>query len=115
MNPDNFYEILKYQDKGFIILKPYGNICHILDVFGESAAVIYLLNASKKLCKSHNWEALTIWCADNEIFKNEIVSTGFVPSEKYMKSIALISVNINAKENIAFNKTHFPTGVEEGY
>lgn len=111
-HPNNVYVTFNYHNS-YIVLKPYKDICHILDVQGEET--FYLLAVAQKLCKSHNWECLTIWCADNEVYHNEIVKAGFTPNEKYMKSITMIACNINSKENLVLDKCHIQTGVEEPY
>ena len=111
-HPNNAYMLFNYYDS-YIVLKPYGNICHILDVQGEDTS--HLLAVAEKLCKSHNWAAVTIWCADNEIYRNNIIKIGFTPNEKYMKSITMIAYNINSKKNLTLDKCHIQTGVEEPY
>jgi len=111
-HPDNAYFVFQH-NHSFIVLKPYKNICHVLDVQGpESATLLYV---AKKLCKTHNWEALTIWCADNEEYGLDIANVGFCPSEEYMKSIQMIAYNINAKENLKLEICHIQTGIEEQY
>lgn len=112
-HPDHAYVTLKCRKDSFIILKPYKNICHILDVQGTET--FSLLNVAKKLCKMHNWEALTIWCADNEMYRSDIIDAEFLPSEEYMKSVQMIAYNINAKENLKLDTCHLQTGIEEPY
>jgi len=95
-HPDRAYSVLTtYDDSGFIVLKPYGTKCHVLDVRGD---VPTLLEIAKKTCKFHNWQALTMWCAFNDPCKAAVTAAGFYPCTEFTPNIelhdSLISVNM---------------------
>lgn len=114
-HPENYYIALSHFSKSgltghnFIVLKPYGEICHILDVCGSPTE---LLQIACGLCKKHNWKALTIWCADNEIYKMNIEKVGFKKTEK---AVCVIAYNIRARNSLKLASCHIQNGVEEGY
>ena len=90
-----------------LVLKPYQNFCHILQL--EDANQLFI---AKKLCVNHQWDRLTIWYNDNDIFRHSILQDGFIPSGKVRKLIAL---NMNAKYDIELPNCHFNHGIEEAY
>jgi hypothetical protein len=112
-HPDRAYSVLTTQDdNGFIVLKPYGDKCHILELRGD---VPKLLEIAKKTCNFHNWRALTIWCAFNDPFKYAVNAAGFCLNTEFTPSIELIAVNICENEKLALAQCHWQTGVEEPY
>lgn len=114
-HPDHSYICLS-KDDSYIVLKPYGDSCHILDVQGNSANVVLLLAAAKSLAVRHNWKELTSWCSDNELLALEITSSGFRDGSERGLSVELMSVRITAKHELVIpGYVHFGQGVEEVY
>ena len=113
-NPDNHYITLRFRN-GFIVLKTYANVCHVLDISGKHSEVQRLLDVTKTLAFRHKWEEVTIWNAANEFHHNDIVSCGFVSGAKFASSVQLLAVNINAKAPLQLPATHFMMGGEEMY
>lgn len=113
-NPDNCYVTLRFRN-GYIVLKNYANVCHVLDVSGTFREVQHLLDVTKTLAFRHRWEEVTIWNATNEQHHDDIISCGFVSGAKFASSIQLLTVRINAKEPLNLSKTHFQMGGEEMY
>jgi GNAT superfamily N-acetyltransferase len=112
-HPDHHYICLSLGDS-FIVIKQYKSICHILELQGTEEGTSSLLCAARTLAFRHKWDELTIWCAQNEKYKNSIKSQGFKTHDSaYIKSVELLAVNINAKIPFAPNDVHFQTGVEE--
>lgn len=122
-HPDNHYICLELRhprhnaiSHSYVVMKPYGDSCHILDINGnEPVHTAELLEASKSLAYRHKWHELTMWHADNESNGLEPGLHGFVPETTRGSSITLIAVNINAKNPLAFDRCHFQMGVEEIY
>ncbi len=110
-HPDNQYICLAHQNS-YIVLKPYGGLCHILDLQGN---IGILLEVAKTLCYRHHWQELNIWCAKNEHHRQEIVNAGFREQSSVVSSVVLLAVTINASAPLNLTKSHFQMGVEEGY
>jgi GNAT superfamily N-acetyltransferase len=113
-HPDLQYTCLNHGD-AYIVLKPYSNFCHILDIKGSEKNVYTLLEISKTLAKRHGWTELNVWCADNEIYKKQILDAGFKCGANHGLAITMIAVRIKAKGPLVLNDCHIPMGVEEGY
>lgn len=113
-NPDNCYVTLRYMN-GFIVLKQYATVCHILGLSGSSQTVQRLLDVTKTLAVRHRWEEVTVWNASNECHREDIMQCGFVPGARFASSVQLLAVRINAKEPLKLMTTHFQMGGEEMY
>lgn len=113
-HPDLLYVCLKRYES-CVIVKPYNNACHILDLYGISCNIKIILNALRMLAHRHKWQELTIWNADNERYHNDIIACEFVPGATNGSSVSMLAVNINQSENIKFDSCHIQMGVEEIY
>lgn len=113
-HPENHYILLTQyspadEENDFIVLKSYGENCHVLDLCGKPTE---LLGIARGLCVKHNWTALTVWCADNELYKPEIQEAGFKKTEK---AVYLLAHNVRRKNRMELASCHIQNGVEEGY
>jgi GNAT superfamily N-acetyltransferase len=114
-HPDHQYLNYSYKDAN-IVLKPYGNFCHVLDLSGSIVNVEYLLNAVKSLAIRHGWVEVNAWCADNEFYKQALLATGFSHGAEFGLPVMLIAVRINAELPLVLSSPCcFQMGVEEGY
>ncbi|MCX6842139.1 MAG: hypothetical protein NTX53_07665 [candidate division WOR-3 bacterium] len=114
-HPDNYY-ICLWCDDSYIVLKPYGGICHVLDVQGERRAVSVLIDAAKTLCRRHRWQELDMWCASNEHYRAQVVEAGFNQDSAFVPPVVLIAVRIKAECPLdVVADSHFQIGVEEIY
>lgn len=113
-HPDHQYLTYKYQDAA-IVLKPYGNFCHILDISGSLEGASFLLNAVKSLAIKHGWTEVNVWCTEKEFYKSALVDTGFSSGADFGLPVMLIAVKINAKSPLLLGDCSFQMGIEEGY
>jgi GNAT superfamily N-acetyltransferase len=113
-HPYLHYMCFKHED-AFIILKPYSNFCHILDIKGNMKNVLILLETSRSIAKRHGWIELNMWCANNELYKNQVKKAGFENGANYGVPISMIAVRINAQKPLQLENCHIQMGVEEGY
>jgi GNAT superfamily N-acetyltransferase len=113
-HPDHQYLIYQYQD-ATIILKPYGNFCHILDLSGSVANVKFLLDAVKSLAIKHGWVEVNAWCAENDFYKEAYLASGFSSGADFGLPVMLIAVRINAEVPLSLNNLSLQMGIEEGY
>lgn len=113
-HPDHQYLMYSYKN-ATIVLKPYGNFCHILDLSGSIKNVEYLLNAVKSLAIKHGWVEVNAWCAKNEFYKQTLLATGFSLGAEFGLPVMLIAVKITSKVPLILGKCSFQMGIEEGY
>lgn len=113
-HPDHQYLCYSYNN-AFIVLKPYGSFCHILELSGLNEDVEYLLNALKSLAIKHGWKEVNVWCNHNEIYKEEILSAGFESGAEFGLSVTFISVKIASNKTLALKDSSIHMGIEEGY
>jgi hypothetical protein len=113
-HPDHQYLIYSYID-ATIVLKPYGNFCHILDLSGSIKNVEFLLNTIISLSVKHGWVEVNAWCADKEFYKKALLANGFTLGAEFGLPVILIAVRINAKVPLVLNTCSLQMGVEEGY
>lgn len=114
-HPDNYYICLRCYDS-YTVLKPYGGVCHILDVQGEGQAVNVLIDAAKTLCRRHRWQELNMWCASNDHYRAQVVEAGLHQGSAFVLPVVLIAVRINATRSLDVTAgSHFQIGVEEIY
>jgi hypothetical protein len=113
-HPDHQYLCYSYNN-AFIVLKPYGSFCHILELSGPNEDVEYLLNVLKSLAIKHGWKEVNIWCNDDEIYKNEILSVGFESGAEFGLSVTFIAVKINSIKKLVLENSSIQMGIEEGY
>jgi hypothetical protein len=113
-HPDHQYLCYSYKDAS-IILKPYGNFCHILDLSGSVDNVIYLLEAIRSLAIKHGWLEVNVWCSNKEIYKQSLLFSGFEKGAEFGLSVTFIAVRINATSPLELNECTIQMGVEEGY
>ena len=113
-HPDHQYLCYSYKDAS-IVLKPYGNFCHILDLSGSADNVAYLLEAVRSLAIKHGWAEVNVWCSDQEIYKQALLSSGFEKGAEFGLSVTFIAVRINAAKPLELNDCTIQMGVEEGY
>lgn len=100
---------------GYIVLKPYGSACHVLDVSGETDDVKQLLETAKTLTYRHRWQELTVWCAKNEALASEIEAAGFRTGATFCKPVEALAVRINAKAPLLLGSCHLQMCIEEIY
>jgi hypothetical protein len=113
-HPDHQYLMYSYQN-ATIVLKPYGNFCHILDLSGSIENVEFLLGVAKSLAIKHGWLEVNAWCSDNEIYKEAFLATGFSNGADFGLPVTVIAVKINADKPLVFDTCTLQMGVEEGY
>lgn len=113
-HPDHSYICLGY-GAGYIVLKPYGNSCHVLDIEGTNEDVTILLETAKTLSKRHGWKELNMWCATNSRIRSSVKSCGFSVGSERGKSIKLLAVRITSDRPLVLNECNFQMGVEEPY
>lgn len=94
----------------YIILKPYKNWCHILDILDTSNERQTMLEIAKNIVKAHCWSDLTVWCADNDLYLDEYIRAGFT---KTAVSRSMIAYNIKANQNITLSTSHIQNWIEE--
>ncbi|CAD7811176.1 hypothetical protein CHRY9390_02313 [Chryseobacterium aquaeductus] len=113
-HPDHQYLTYQYQD-ATIVLKPYGNFCHILDLSGALENVKFLLDVVKSLALKHGWAEVNAWCAENEFYKEAYLASGFTSGADFGLPVTLIAVRINAETPLMLNNVSLQMGIEEGY
>lgn len=113
-HPDHQYLTYSYED-ATIVLKSYGNFCHILDITGSIENVNYLLDLSKSLAIKHGWLEMNVWCANKEIYKEAFIASGFSEGAEFGLSVSLIAVRINANKSLKIDYCSIQMGIEEGY
>lgn len=113
-HPDHQYLTYSYKE-ATIVLKPYGNFCHILNLSGSIANVKFLLDAVKSLAIKHGWTEVNAWCADNEFYKEALLQSDFTSGAEFGLPVMLIAVRINAKTPLVLKKVSLQMGIEEGY
>ena len=113
-HPDHQYLNYSYKS-AFIVLKPYGNFCHILKISGAIADVQNLLHLISVLSKKHGWQEVNIWSSDLCQYRDTLINSGFIKGAEYGLPIQLIIVKINATNLFNIEKINFQMGVEEGY
>jgi GNAT superfamily N-acetyltransferase len=114
-HPDNCYFCFSYEDS-YIVLKPYGSVCHIVDLYGRPRGVQVLLNAAKTLCRRHRFQELNMWCADNELYRPEVIGAGLSQGSSVVAPVLLIAVGIRSTVPLTLaSGCHFQMGVEESY
>lgn len=113
-HPDHQYLCYSYKD-AFIVLKPYSNFCHIVNISGHSDDVAVLLRGVTVLSKKHGWEEVNVWCSETGKYKDVLLSTGFSKGAVHGLPIQFIAVKINADSPLVFENNNFQMGVEEGY
>ena len=106
-HPENIYITISSEIDSYIILKPYSSWCHIIDTDGKFSNNI---EVAKTILKVHSWDHLTIWCADNELYKDDIIKAGF---KKSNKGRTLLAYNVKAKEPIDLSVCHIQNWIEE--
>lgn len=113
-HPDHQYLTYTYKN-ATIVLKPYGNFCHILDLSGSVENVKFLLGALKSLAIKHGWIEVNAWCAEKEIYKKVFLDSGFSEGADFGLPVTLIAVRINAKTPLLIGICSIQMGIEEGY
>jgi GNAT superfamily N-acetyltransferase len=114
-HPDHQYICFSSGDS-YIVLKPYGGHCHILDMQGANGDLKVLLAATKTLARRHGWHELNLWCApENTCFK-EVVAADFKEGSEVTTSVELIGVKIKGEWSLKIHDAcHFQMGEEEPY
>lgn len=110
-HPDCSYTCLGC-GSSYVVLKPYNNMCHVLDVNGTHEDVQLLLRATKTLAYRHGWHRVTSWVAPNEHLIDDFRKTGFHASAD---SIKVLAVDVASKETLALDSCHLMMGSEEMY
>lgn len=110
-HPDCSYICLG-RGSSYVVLKPYHNMCHVLDVNGTHEDVQHLLRATKTLAYRHGWERVTSWGARNDHLVDDFRIVGFHPSGD---QIRMLAVDIVPKGPLALDVCHLMMGVEEMY
>jgi GNAT superfamily N-acetyltransferase len=113
-HPDNHYICYECAG-GFVVLKPYGGVCHVLELQGSPDAARTLLGAAKTLCRRHGWKELNAWCAPNERYRAQMTEVGFEPGAEFARPVVLIAARINSAAPLALVDCHLPIGIEEIY
>lgn len=114
-HPDSQY--LCYAHAGaLMVLKPYGGVCHLLELLGDDEGIGILLDAAKTLCRRHGWKELNAWCAPREHTRQRMVDAGFQPGAEFALPVQVIAVRIRARTPLDLSAgCHLPIGVEEIY
>jgi len=103
-HPDNKYIIIDG-----LILKPYKDICHILEL---GVYPTKNLNVAKKLCQVYKWDKLTVWCSPIDVYKRAIVNSDFKIGNKIR---TMIVYNIVEDNNLKMNSCRLDHGIEESF
>lgn len=119
-HPDHSYATLMLDisgERSCVTIKQYGSVWHVLDVFGSSYGVTNVLRAAQTLAYRHKATELTIWCADNEAYKLNIVHVGFDKIARGTPSVEMLAVPIVARniDALRTHSSHVQMGVEEIY
>lgn len=113
-HPDHQY--LSYRlGNSFVVLKPYGKCCHIVDMSGNIDDIESLLKTTIMLSRKHGWEELNLWAAGGSKYIAVLESLQFSNGASYGLPIELLAVNINAPTELKLETAPFQMGVEEGY
>lgn len=113
-HPDHQYLTYSYNN-ATIVLKTYGNFCHVLDLSGSIENVTYLLEMVKSLAIKHGWLEVNAWCTDKEIYKDAFLASGFSDGAEFGLPVTLIAVRINANKPLIIDNCSIQMGIEEGY
>lgn len=116
-HPDNHYIVLSKLD-AYIVLKPYGSACHILDMGGNcNYDVMNLIKTAQTLAWQHNWKEMTVWCADNDVYRYDLMLNDFGDENvEFGSSVELLAVRIKATKDLTFKgSVHFSMCSEEIY
>lgn len=114
LHPDHHYICLNHGSAD-IVIKPYADSCHVLDLEGQLEDVGNLLDVSKTLAKRHGWKEINLWCASNNRLKEIVKACGFTTGSDRASSIKLLAVKISSVEPLSFSECNFQMGVEEMY
>jgi GNAT superfamily N-acetyltransferase len=114
-HPDNQYVCLAHE-QAHVVMKPYRDLCHVLDLRGDRTSVRLLLEVAKSLARRHRWKELNLWCAGNEVHRPEILDAGFVEGSEFAPAVVLIAVRIRSSQPFTLgNECHLQMGSEEIY
>ena len=113
-HPDTHYICLSIDD-AHIVLKQYGDSCHIVELAGPNEDVADLLEATKTLARRHAWKEVNLWCAENDCKHDIIKGCGFSLGSERGIGVKLLAVKINAGVSLKLNECNFQMGLEEVY
>lgn len=119
-HPDNRYITLSERvegdcSQGYVVMKQYSDVYHVVDIGGPSKNVLKLLNAARTLARRHRCKEINLWCAQNEQYRSAIELSGFNQGASAAEPIELLAAGINAKVPSEFDACHFSMGSEEIY
>ena len=115
-HPYHHYIKFSAEDGSYIVLKPYGDACHVLEVEGDPVSLTDLFDAVEETAYRHKWSEITVWCAHNELYKHSILEAGYKPGAERGSSVELLAVRTGADEPLQFSEAvHFQMGIEEIY
>ena len=114
-HPDNHYICFDYEPGSFVVVKPYGDSCHILELEGPNEDVVELLEAVKTLAKRHAWKEINLWCASNDPKLGVVKSCGFSVGSERGTGVKLLAVRITAIDPLVLGSCSFQMGIEEMY
>lgn len=113
-HPDHQYLCYRLGNS-FVVLKPYGKCCHIVDMAGNTTDIQSLLKTAIMLSRKHGWEELNIWASNGSKYIEVLESLQFSNGASYGLPIEFLAVNINASNELKLETAPFQMGVEEGY
>ncbi len=114
-HPTHYYLTFKYKNS-YIILKPYSNFCHILEMNGEKQDIYRLIESCKSICKRHGYNEINVWNSKKYLYNDVLEHCEFNEGAIHGLPITIIAVKINAKNKLKINNVfNFGMGVEEGY
>lgn len=112
-HPDCAYVVLT-SGLGYIVLKPFANSVHVLELKGPTGDTSLLLDCAKTLAYRHGWCSVNAWCAFNDVNKEAFDAAGFTVTND---AIQVLAVNITSDKSFEsfVEKTQFQAGGEEMY
>lgn len=113
-HPDHHYICLSYKTAE-IVIKPYGDSCHILSLDGIAEDVGNLLDVSKTLARRHGWKEINLWCASNNKIRDVVRDCGFSIGSERGSSVKLLAVKISSANKLEIPECNFQMGSEEMY
>jgi len=114
-HPKLQYIVYEYGN-AHIILKPYSNFCHILEMQGSKENVNRLIEVSKSVCRRHGLLELNVWNNIDAYYHDILIGCGFSTGALHGLPITIIAVRINAIIKLQVEKGfNLGMGVEEGY
>lgn len=113
-HPDHKYICLALNDC-HVVIKPYSDVCHMLEAQGEGKHFATVLEAAKTLAYRHRWREINCWCATNDYRRDAMFAAGFTIGAQAAASINMLAVDITATHPLTMHACNFQMGCEEMY